>query len=89
MITALILQFIANFVALIFSILPEVTVANIPFIGTFIYYYVGVAISYVNTMNTIVPYFLIVWQMFLWVLEFEILLLLLKLFLGSRTPISN
>lgn len=89
MIIALILQFIANILVIIFSIVPSVTIANIPFIGTFIYYYLGVAISYVNTMNTIIPYFAIVWQSFLWILSFEIMLLFLKLFLGSRTPIRD
>jgi len=89
MILTLILKTIVGIISLLFEVVPKVSIANIPFIGTYIYYYVGVAISYVNTMNTIIPYFAIVWQMFLWIISFEIMLLLLKLFLGSRTPLRD
>lgn len=87
MIIALILNFIVSFIAMIFSIIPNVTVATLPLIGPYVYTFLSLAIGYWNTFIGILPYFALPWILFLKViLPFELTLLLLKVFLGHRTP---
>jgi len=71
----------------IFGILPQVSLADIPYIGDEIQ---GTLIAMMTTWNAVmvtVPYLTIVWNLFIWgVIPFEIGLIVLKFFLGSRTP---
>jgi len=90
MIIALILGFIASFLAMVFSILPSVGVADIPFIGGYIVTYVSLAMSYWNLALEVIPYFQIVWSTFLYVIiPFEFAMLVAKFFFGSRLPTNN
>lgn len=47
------------------------------------------AVSYFHGAGQTLPYLEVVWSAFLYVAGFELLLLVLKIFLGSRTPHSN
>lgn len=44
------------------------------------------AVSYYHGITETVPYLQVVWNCFLFVLAFEVVLLVLKLVLGSRLP---
>jgi len=90
MIIALILNFIVSFLAMILSPIPTVTVASVPFVGSFIQTYLTLAVHYFNTAITIVPYLALPWFIFTHVIiPFELTLLLLKVFFGSRTPFNT
>jgi len=87
----MIFNLLFNLVVLVFGVLfvflPEVGISSIPLIGDQAYYYLALAVSYWNTGVSIFPPARIVWTVFVWVvIPFEILLLLAKVFLGSRTP---
>jgi hypothetical protein len=87
MIISLLLNFIANFVEMLTSIIPSVGVANIPFIGTQVAYYWSLGVGYMNTAVTIIPFTEIVWHSFLYIiLPFEFSLLVAKFFFGSHLP---
>jgi len=47
------------------------------------------AVSYFNMIMITVPYLQVVWDCFIYLLIFEGVLQLIKLFLGSRTPVSD
>jgi len=90
MIIALLMDFVSGFVAMVFSILPSVTVADIPFVGEFVDQYFTLAIQYWNSFMLIVPYTQIVWDIFLVVIiPFEVSMLFAKFFFGSRLPSNN
>jgi len=87
MIIALILNFIVSFIAMLLSIIPNVTIAQLPIIGPSVDTYLRLAIGYWNTFCGILPYFSLPWNLFINVIiPLEITLLLLKFFLGHRTP---
>jgi cellulose synthase/poly-beta-1,6-N-acetylglucosamine synthase-like glycosyltransferase len=87
MIIALILNFIVSFIAMLFSIIPTVTIADIPIIGPTVYGLIVTAMGYWNSFVAILPYFGLPWTMFVKIIiPFELTLLLLKVFLGHRTP---
>jgi len=71
--------------ASIFQFFPVVTIASLPLIGEFLR---DTLVTIVTTWNAFLetfPYALVVWQVFLIViLPFEFLMLIGKLFLGSR-----
>lgn len=87
MIITLILDFIASIISQILSILPSVGVSDIPLIGSFISYYFSLAVGYWNTFLTLFPPFAVVWSAFLYIIiPFEISMIILKVFFGSRLP---
>lgn len=87
MIITLLLNFIADFIQMLTSIIPNVGVKDIPFIGQSIAYYLALAVGYLNTGIGILPFGEIVWHSLLYViLPFEFMLITLKVFFGSRTP---
>jgi len=90
MITILFLNFIILIVGIIFYFLPVVTIADIPWIGQYIS---DTLISVVHIWNGFLetfPYAVTPWHIFIWIiLPFEILLIIARFFLGSRTPINN
>lgn len=87
MIITLVLNFIASFIGMVMSIVPEVTIGSVPIVGPFIVTYLGMAVGYWNTFEGILPYVGIVKDMFVYVIiPFEVTLLLVKVFFGSRTP---
>jgi hypothetical protein len=65
-----------------FSFIPVVVLPS------FIHYPLAVAVGYFQGAIAIFPYLGVVWQMFLLGLVFEVTLLVVKLFMGSRTPIN-
>lgn len=83
MIITLFLMFIVNLFAMIMSILPTV---NIPDSWTVMLIQV---VQYWNEFRELFPFMNIVWTCFLWLIAFEIGLIILKVFLGSRAPVSN
>jgi len=81
MIINIIFALFVVFFNIITSWLPTVT--ELPFgLDTTL----ATAVSYFHGITETVPYLQVVWTCFLYVLGFEILMLVLKLFLGSRTP---
>jgi len=90
MVISLILNFIADAFATVMSIMPSVGIQDIPYIGEAVYTYWVLAVSYMHTAFTIIPFTEIVWNSFVYVIiPFEFSLLILKVFLGSRTPINS
>jgi len=75
---------------MLFSIMPVATIADIPVIGETITSIMVFAVTHWNSVIDTFPYFDIVWTLFLYiVIPFEIGLIVLKFFLGSRTPIAK
>ena len=90
MITILLINFVLILVGFLFSILPVVSVASIPFIGVYISSFFSTAVSIWNTFLVTFPYSVIVWHTFLYVIiPFEILFLVGKFFLGHRMPSNS
>jgi len=87
MIITLLLTAIGTMLSAMFSWLPIATVASIPYIGNTLS---SVLINAVQSWNSFVvtfPYAGISWHVLIWVvIPFEITMLILKTFLGSRTP---
>jgi len=77
-------------VGLIFVWLPVVTIADIPYLGTSLRVILETVVTYWYGAMETLPYLQIVWDTFILVImPFEILLLAVKFFLGSRVPIHN
>ena len=81
MLIQLLLQILISTVNVIFSWLPAVDTLPFGIDSAFIS-----AMMYFNGAIDTLPYLEIVFDSFLYVIGFEVLLLVLKLFLGSRTP---
>jgi len=81
MIIQLILFIVIQTVNILFSWLPAVDTLPLGLDSVF----VSASMAIHGAMDT-VPYIVIVWQCFLYALGFEILLKVLKVFLGSRVP---
>jgi len=65
----------------------SVDLTNIPYIGDSVYSAVVVAVGYWNTALSVVPYLELPWNIFInFIIWFELALIILKVFLGSRTP---
>jgi len=87
----MIINLLINLVLLIFGSLfvffPEVDISSIPYIGDTVRGYLVQAVQVWNAFISTFPYAGIAWQVFLYViLPFEIVMLVLKFFLGSRAP---
>jgi len=90
MIITLLLNFILLVFGTIFSFLPVVSIADVPIIGgtlrSLLVYIVQMWNAFLNTF----PYAETAWYIFLVViLPFEILMLIAKFFLGSRSPAKH
>jgi len=67
-----------------------VTIDSIPLVGEVVHSALLTAVGYWNTFLNIVPYLQLPWHLFLWViLPFEMIMILLRLVLGSRLPVSH
>jgi len=87
MITYLFIKLAVMIGAIIFYILPVVTVADIPYIGQNVSETLITAVKIWNTFMETLPYVETTWNIFLLViLPFEILMLIGKFFLGHRMP---
>lgn len=76
--------------SVVFYIFPVVTIADIPLIGDAISSSLYTAMGYWNSFMVTFPYAEATWNAFLFVIiPFEVALLLLKFFLGHRTPIKE
>jgi len=90
MIITLLINLLLLIFASLFTLLPEVTIADIPFAGEFIRSTLVTAIGIWNGFLETFPYAETAWNMFLYViLPFEILMLIAKFFLGHRLPTNN
>jgi len=87
MIINLLLNLVILVFGFLFSILPVVTLADIPYAGQFISDLLIIMIHVWNAFLETFPYAQDAWYLFLLVvLPFEILMLVAKFFLGSRAP---
>lgn len=87
----MIFNFLISFVVLIlgsiFGLLPEYGISDIPYVGQWVYATLQIAVEYMNEFLTIVPPLETLWHVFIWVvIPFELVLMIVKLLLGSRTP---
>jgi len=86
LITALFLVW-DNFIRAVLSFLPRVDLSDLPIAGPTIQETLLEVIITWNAVMVTVPYLQVVWYVFLFgVMPFELGLLLLKVFLGNRTP---
>jgi len=78
------------FFELLFSWLPDVSVASIPVIGPSLAEYLLLAVTKWNAFMVTFPYAEVVWNVFLFaIIPFELLLLVLKVILAHRVPVSS
>jgi len=84
MIIQLLLRIVITFVNILFSWLPTVESLPLGIDGV-----LTTASSYFHGAIETVPYLQVVWTCFLYALAFELLLKLLKVFLGHRLPVAN
>jgi uncharacterized protein (DUF983 family) len=71
----------------LFTLLPVVTIASIPIVGSFVSSALYFAVEIWNSFMVTFPYAQLVWHVFIYViLPFEILMLIGKFFLGHRMP---
>jgi len=90
MIIGLLIQFALTFFGSLLNVFPNVTIASIPLIGTPASSILLTMVTSWNTFSATVPYVLYPYHAFLYaLLPFEILMLLLKIFFGSRAPANN
>jgi len=90
MIITFLLSVLVTILSILFYIFPVVTVADIPLAGEAMSSALYTAMGYWNSAMETVPYFYVAWDIFLFVIiPFEISLLVLKFFLGHRTPIHE
>ena len=74
----------------IFYFLPEVSLADIPIIGSSITTNLPIIVHHWNGFMEIFPYAEDTWNVFLYVIiPFEILLLIAKFFLGHHVPVNH
>jgi len=87
MIINLLINLVLLLFGALFSFMPVVTLADIPFIGEGFSNILTTAVLSWNAFCVTFPYAVTAWHALLWViLPFEIALLVLKFFLGHRTP---
>jgi hypothetical protein len=87
MIINLIFGVILGLISAIFFLLPVVTIASIPVIGSTLLVILGTMVTTWNAFMITFPYAQVVWQVFLFViLPFEILMIIGKFFLGQHMP---
>lgn len=87
MITTLIAGMITFFLVAIFHFIPVVTIATIPYIGTSVASTLTTFMGIWNSFMVTFPYAQTAWDIFTKVIiPFELLLLVVKIFFGSRTP---
>lgn len=90
MITNLFINFILLIFGWIFTLFPHVTIASLPYIGTFLSSTLITIVKVWNTFIETFPYAKVGWDTFKYVIiPFEGLMLLGKFFLGSRMPSSK
>ena len=87
MILNLFIETILYVISGIFYIVPTATIADLPLYGSQISSVLYEIMGTWNAFLEIFPYGLIAWHIFLWVIiPFELALLVMKFFLGSRVP---
>jgi len=87
MIILLLLNFVLLIIGLIFRWLPVVTIADIPWIGPSVSSFLYTMVEVWNAFMVTFPYAQTAWHMLIvFIIPFEIGMLLLRLILGSRSP---
>jgi len=90
MLTVLILDLIYIIVSLISSVIPQVTLNQIPFFGETIRSTLVTMMGYWNSLIDTLPYLQVLWNSLIYiVLPFEMGLIVMKLLLGNRTPTND
>jgi len=84
MIIQLLIQILIGIITIIFSWLPSIETLPFGVDGA-----LTLAVSYFKGATETFPYLEIVWTCFGYLLGFEILLIIVKFFLGNRTPAHN
>jgi len=90
----MIINLLINLILLIFGSLfvffPTVTIASLPYVGPYVSSALINVATLWNSFLVFFPYALTPWHVFLFViLPFEGFLLLMRFFLGHRTPVNN
>lgn len=90
----MIFNLLLNLILLVFGSLfvffPVVAIADIPYVGSFLSSTLIQMIQVWNAFLITFPYAVTGWHIFLWViLPFEVLLLVMKFFLGHHVPTHN
>lgn len=71
----------------VFSFLPTATLADIPVVGDSVRSILVTAVTSWNSFMQTFPYTIVLWEVFIYVIiPFEFAMMVLKLFLGSRSP---
>jgi len=87
MLTTYLITFILVILKGIFSILPSVSIASIPIIGTSVSSTLTIIMGYLYGFLNVFPYAYDIWHVFLVVIiPFELILIIMKFFVGSRMP---
>jgi len=87
MIIEMLFSVIVMILAGIFSFLPTVSIATIPYIGETVQGYLITIVQTWNAFMVTFPYAETGWNIFLYVIiPFEIMLMIAKFFFGSRLP---
>jgi len=90
MITEILLSVVLALFGIIFGFLPIVTLEGLPLIGTEVSNGLLFFVTKWNAFLVTFPYAETAWNVFLLIiLPFELLILLSKFFLGSRSPAST
>jgi len=78
-----------GFFSLISYVMPNVDLGDIPYIGDSVRSSVVLAVGYFRGFMETFPYAYALWSVFLALIAFELLLIGLKFFLGSRLPTNH
>jgi len=78
-----------DIVMIILNLIPDSSLASIPIIGDDIQSILLWIVTTWNAFLVTVPYFQIVWDLFIYAIYFEICIIILKFWLGSRTPVAE
>jgi len=83
----MILYYLMKAVIYVTGFIPKVTIASIPYAGSFMASTLTTVVGVWNSFLDTFPYAIVAWHMFLFViLPFEVIMLVMKFFLGHRTP---
>jgi hypothetical protein len=87
----MIINLLINFLLLIFGSLfvffPVVSISTIPLVGPSIYSSLVFMVTTWNSFMVTFPYAQVLWDSFLYIIiPFEVVMLVLKFFLGHRAP---
>jgi len=78
-----------DIIMIILNLIPDSSLASIPIIGDDIQDILLLVVTKWNAFIETVPYFQLPWDLFIYAIYFEISIIILRFFLGSRTPVAD